>query len=293
MPLERYQKILEGKELPRFKIAKQQGGLSEKAEEAKILLHSCNFCEHNCKADRHNSTGYCGVGTEMRITSEFLHLGEEPELVPSYTIFFAGCNMKCQYCQNHDISQNPQAWDAVTPWSLAYLIDSHPSAKNVNFVGGEPTPNLAGILATLQDVNINIPVVWNSNMYLSEKGMELLGGAVDIYLTDFKYGNDKCAKRLSKVDNYCSTIKRNHKLAEKSGELIIRHLLLPNHFECCTKPILDWIASNLNNPAVNIMDQYKPDFEAHKYKEINNPIKSEDYDKAVAYAKKLGLTNLI
>ncbi|MFC1454596.1 radical SAM protein [Candidatus Undinarchaeota archaeon] len=293
MPLERYQKILEGKELPKFKIAKEQGDLSEKAEEAKILLHSCNFCEHNCKADRHNQAGYCGVGAEMRVTSEFLHISEEPELVPSYTIFFAGCNMKCQYCQNHDISQNPRAGDAVTSWSLAYLIDSHPSAKNVNFVGGEPTPNLAGILAALKDVNINIPVVWNSNMYLSEKGMELLDGVVDIYLTDFKYGNDKCAKRLSKIDNYCSTIKRNHKLAEKSGELIIRHLLLPGHFECCTKPILDWIAANLNNPEINIMDQYKPDFEAHKYKEINNPIKPEDYDKAVQYAKSIGLTNLI
>ncbi|MFH1786411.1 MAG: radical SAM protein [archaeon] len=296
MPLERYSRVLSGNELPNFKISREQGDLSQKAGEAEILLHSCALCEHNCRVDRHTTAGVCGVGAEMRVASDFIHLGEEPELVPSYTIFFAGCNMKCQYCQNADISQNALAGHPVKPWSLAYMIDSHPTAKNVNFVGGEPTPHLAGILRALTEVKSNIPVVWNSNMYLSEKGMSLLDGAVDVWLTDFKYGNDKCAKRLSKVGNYWKAVTRNHKLAETTkypSELLIRHLALPGHLECCTKPIIDWISENLNNPRINILDQYRPQYEAHKYKEINRPLKPEEHGEAVRYAKKLGLTNIV
>lgn len=286
--LPHYFAILSGNRKANFQACKN---LDLKVRKAKKLLEKCILCEHECNANRTvGERGFCGV-LEPRITSEFIHLGEETELVPSYTIFCSGCNLKCAYCQNWDISQNPNSGVEVTPQMLARLVDRQ-HARNVNWVGGEPTPNLPYILEVMTYVEKNIPQVWNSNMYLSGNAMSLLDGVIDVYLTDFKYGNDECAKRLSKVENYTKVVKRNHLLARKNGEMIIRHLMLPSHFECCTKPILEWISQNLENVRVNLMDQYRPEYHAYQHPEIDHPLQREEYKKAESYAMELGL-NLV
>jgi len=100
-------------------------------------------------------------------------------------------------------------------------------------------------------------------MYMSEISMKLLDGFVDVYLTDFKFGPGKCSEELTKVKNYWDIVTRNHLIASKQAEVVIRHLILPNHVECCTFPILEWISKNLGrNCIVNIMDQYYPCFKA-------------------------------
>ena len=120
--------------------------------------------------------------------------------------------------------------------------------------------------------------------------MELLKGVVDVYLSDFKYGNNKCAERLSKVKNYFDIVSRNHILALKDSGLVIRHLVMPAHFECCTKKIFDFIANKLGKKAVvNIMSQYHPEYMAHKYSEINRKLTAEEFERAVNYAEKVGL----
>jgi putative pyruvate formate lyase activating enzyme len=130
-------------------------------------------------------------------------------------------------------------------------------------------------------------------MYMSEKTMQILDGIVDMYLSDFKYGNNHCAFRLSKVPRFFETCARNHLLAAKQAEITLRHLLLPNHLECCTKPILNWIAKNLKRGyVINIMDQYYPCWKATEYDDIARPIKEEEFLEAVNYAKKLELTIL-
>lgn len=170
--------------------------LDLKIELADRLFHSCCFCEHRCKVNRKESIGKCGV-KESRIASEFLHFGEEHVLVPSYTIFFSGCTFNCAFCQNWDISQFP-CGTTIEPQQLVTVIEQRKKqgARNVNWVGGDPTPNLLYILKVLQQLDSNIPQVWNSNMYCSEETMKLLHEVIDLYLTDFKYGNDSCAKRL-------------------------------------------------------------------------------------------------
>jgi putative pyruvate formate lyase activating enzyme len=199
------------------------------------------------------------------------------------------------YCQNWDISQNPEGGIKVSPEVVSKMI-SHQvsSARNTNWVGGDPTSNLAYILEVLSFCDAPIPQVWNSNMYLSVEAMKLLDGVIDVYLTDFKYGNDACAQRLSNVQNYFKIVKRNHKLANKQCELIIRHLVLPNHVECCTKVILKWIAENLDitKVRVNVMDQYHPDWKAWEYKDINRRLKISEFAEAINYGKELGL-NLV
>ncbi len=238
------------------------------------IMENCILCERRCRVNRKEGLkGYCNV-LDSKISSEFLHFGEERQLVPSHTIFFNRCNFGCVFCQNYDISQSDDG-RSVEPERLARIIDKK-GGRNVNWVGGDPTPNLDYIIDVLSYVNEPLPQIWNSNMYLSERGMKVLAKLMDVYLTDFKYGNDECAKELSKVDNYTEIIKRNHNIAEKTGDLIIRHLVLPGHIECCTKPILRWIDDNLEEPMVNIMEQYRPTYHAGQYRDIDRYLNSEE-----------------
>ena len=151
-------------------------------------------------------------------------------------------------------------------------------------------PYIPFIIETLTYCDVNIPQVWNSNMYLTEKSMKLLHGLVDVYLTDFKYGNNNCAKRLSNVKDYWEIITRNHKIARAQCEMIIRHLVLPGHFKCCSKPILEWIAENLENVRVNVMDQYRPEYNAYDYKELTKRLDKKEFLLAFKHAKDLGLS---
>ncbi|KYK26383.1 MAG: hypothetical protein AYK23_03045 [Candidatus Proteinoplasmatales archaeon SG8-5] len=258
------------------------------------MLDSCRLCERRCGVDRTNGQkGRCGV-LEPRISSEFLHFGEEPELVPSYTIFFSGCTFECVFCQNCDISQYPSRGEYFAPKVVADLIArKEPSARNVNWVGGDPTSNLEFILEVLSISATNLPQVWNSNMYLTEETMKLLDCVIDLYLTDFKYGNSNCGERLSKVKDYWEVITRNHMMAREQAEVIIRHLVLPHHVDCCSKPALDWISQNLGNGVrVNVMAQYRPMYQASDYPEISKSLKTAEFLEARNYAFSLGL-NLV
>jgi len=285
-PLDRYVSILDGGEKANFLLCKN---LDEKLSRAREILKSCHLCERRCRANRlKGEWGVCRV-LEPRIASEFMHLGEESELVPSYTIFFSGCTFSCVYCQNWDISQFPNRGVEIKPEALADMI-SRANAKNVNWVGGDPTPNLPYILEVLTELKMNIPQVWNSNMYLSKESMQLLDGVIDIYLTDFRYGNDKCAERLSKVKNYMEITERNHLMAEKQAEVIIRHLVLPEHLDCCTRPILEWISENLGRKVkVNVMAQYRPEYKAMDYEELTRKLTWDEFQDALNLAKELDL----
>ncbi len=270
--------------------------LDLKVELAKRILHSCHFCEHRCNVDRTASeVGVCGVGERSRVASEFMHYGEEPELVPSYTLFFSGCTFKCQFCQNWDISQFPDSGVEVSLQTLAELIEDaqKDGARNVNFVGGEPTPNLCTILEALNECRVNIPSVFNSNMYCSIETMKLLSNTQDVYLTDLKYGDNVCAHNYSKVPDYFRIVTRNHRIAFTDAELIIRHLVLPGGLECCTRPVLKWIADNLGSMVrVNLMNQYSPHGMAHKYPEISRRLTTTEFEKALKVAQEVGLQNL-
>ncbi|MGB9844450.1 radical SAM protein [Methanothermobacter tenebrarum] len=269
--------------------------LDLKIKIADNIFKSCHFCERRCYVNRKKEPGYCGV-LEARIASEFLHFGEEAPLVPSHTIFFSGCTFHCVFCQNWDISQNPQGGVHIKPGKLADIIDKkrRRGSFNVNFVGGDPTPNLNYILKVISKCKENIPIIWNSNFYMSKEAMNLLDGIIDLYLTDFKFGNDKCAKTLADVDNYWEIATRNHLLAKESADMIIRHLVLPGHIECCTIPILSWIADKLGkNTPVNIMGQYRPVYHAMEYPRIDRYPTREEIHTAREYARELGLANLL
>jgi len=257
---------------------------------ARDMLTSCRFCAHDCKVDRRKGRGYCGVGP-ARIASRFMHMGEEEVLVPSYTIFFAGCNLRCVFCQNHDISTRPDAGAEVAAPEMAETlgIARARGARNINWVGGDPAPDLHYVLEVLARSEANIAQVWNSNMYLSGEAMSLLDGAMDVHLTDLKFGNDDCAFRLCGARDYMDVVTRNHMVASSQCEVIVRHLMLPGHLECCTIPVLDWLSERLPDAPVNIMAQYRPEHRAWDFAELRKRLPGSDHIRAVEHARRKGL----
>ncbi len=259
----------------------------------KRIMESCQLCERRCGVNRWaGELGVCRVGARCLISTEFIHMGEEPYITPSHTVFFMGCPFKCQFCQNWTISQWYEEGTRTDAKTLAGIIDARrrEGARNVNFVGGEPTPQLFWIIEALKYCRENVAVVWNSNMYMTEKTMDILNGIVDMYLSDFKYGNDGCALRLSKVKGYFGVSSRNHLIGSAHAEMTVRHLVLPGHVECCTKPVLKWIAENIRDRClVNLMDQYYPCWRAHLYPEINRRLMPAEFEEAVGFATQSGL----
>ncbi|MCW4008594.1 MAG: radical SAM protein [Candidatus Bathyarchaeota archaeon] len=266
-----------------------------KIEIASRILQRCHFCTRRCRVNRAaGNLGYCGCGNVMVVSSIFEHLGEEPELVPSGTIFTMGCTIRCRHCQNWTISQWMEPGTTYTPKELAREVESLRlrGCRNVNLVGGEPTPWFRHWLETFRHVKVNVPVVWNSNTYYSRETAMLLAGFVDVYLLDFKYGPADCAARISDAPGYWEVCTRNHLEAKRHGELLIRVLVLPNHLECCTKPILNWIAENLGGAArVNVMFQYRPEWRAHEIPELRRRLTEAERRKALELAEKLGFVH--
>lgn len=258
------------------------------------MLENCNFCERRCGADRkHKKTGYCKIDAVSRYSAEFLHQGEEPELVPSHTVFFTGCNFKCAYCQNWDISQSPRSGIPILPQELAKTITMRRAygSRNVNFV--TPTPHTHTILRALNALKVNVPVVWNSNMYYSKEVAELLEGVVDVYLGDMRYGNDDCAKNYSDVPDYWNVVTRNFKKAYTDGEILLRQLVLPSHLDCCTAPIVKWVKENIPNVRFNLMFQYRPTYRAYEHPEINRSLMPVEVQKALDIVREAGLEDVL
>ena len=268
-----------------------------KLEIANRILQQCHFCSRKCGASRlTGELGYCSCGCTMSVSNVFVHLGEEPELVPSGTIFTMGCTIRCCHCQNWTISQWMESGTEYQPEEMAKEVEHLrlTGCRNVNLVGGEPTPWLQQWLETFRYVSENVPIVWNSNSYYSPETAKLLDGFADVYLLDFKYGPADCAERISNAPNYWKACTCNHVEAKKNGELIIRVLVLPNHLECCTKPTLNWIAENLGGETrVNLMFQYRPEWRAHEIPELCRRLSKNERKKAVQLAEEAGLKNLV
>ncbi|MDD5473119.1 MAG: radical SAM protein [Candidatus Methanoperedens sp.] len=258
------------------------------------ILQNCHFCERRCGINRKKKeTGYCRLDAVSRYSAEFLHHGEEPELVPSHTIFFTGCNFACVYCQNWQISTCPQSGIPILPEELARIITLRRvyGARNVNFV--TPTPHTHTILKILNALKVNVPVVWNTNMYYSSEIARLLEGIVDVHLGDFRYGNDDCARKYSNAPDYWQVVTRNFRQAYVSGEILLRQLVLPGHLECCTIPIVKWTKENIPKVRFNLMFQYRPDYRAYEHPEINRGLTPAEIQKALDIVRESGLEDVL
>jgi putative pyruvate formate lyase activating enzyme len=130
-------------------------------------------------------------------------------------------------------------------------------------------------------------------MYHSKEIAELLEGVVDVYLADLRYGNDCCAKKYSKVDEYMKVVTENLTHAYSNAEILLRHLVLPGHLDCCTKPAVEWVATHIPHVRFNLMFQYTPHHLAYKYPEINKPLARQEMEKAIEIVLSSGLEDVL
>ena len=272
--------------------------LDLKIELCKRLAGRCRLCQRRCAVNRlKDEKGFCRIGKESFVSTSFLHMGEESVLVPSGTVFFSGCNFgPCVFCQNYDISGDPYNGRVVGPARLAEIATQLKleGAHNINWVGGSPTPNLHNIVESLKYLDVDICQLWNSNFYMSSESTELLLDVIDFWLPDMKWHDDECALKYSRVKDYWGVVSQNHRTVHDrgGGEMIVRHLVMPGHIDCCTKPILEWISKNIPKALVNIMGQYRPCYLvcSHKeYAELNRRPSQEEMEQAYSYADNLDL----
>lgn len=280
--------------------AEQPGGatlLDLKIELACRSLSACDLCAHQCGADRWaGERGACGSALESRTTRCFLNWSEERELTPGISVFLSGCNWRCVYCQYPE-NLDASAGTIVEPERLAQHIEElwREGGTNIHWVGGNPDQHVWAALGTLRACGAPIPVVWNSNGYASQTTLRLLEGVVDTHIVDFRHWSPACASRYGVPAEGAEIIRRNLRIiAAQGADLIVRHLQLPGHFECCTAPILRWLAEQLPSepPRVrlNLMHgQYRPAFEVHRTPEINRRLSPEERARSERLARALKL----
>ena len=258
--------------------------LDIKIELTKKLMSKCTLCVHECGVNRmKNEKGLCMVGKNSYISSEYIHLGEEKEISPAHTIFFTGCTFRCIYCQNWKGALREGNESYYSPAILKEIITERfkSGAKTVEFVGGTPEPHLLTILkiAKILPHDITPPFVFNSNASLSAIGLRLTKGVIDIYLPDFKYGNNQCAFKYSGIKDYMETVRENVLFMTQTAPVIVRHLVLPNHIECCTYPVIEWVRKNAPEAKLNVMFQYRPCYKANEIAEISRTLNKDEISK--------------
>jgi putative pyruvate formate lyase activating enzyme len=223
-----------------------------------------------------------------------LEYGEEEQLLPSYLFYLSGCDLRCAFCIAEANAFDPSRGVELTPqfFQQAVAEGNRQGARTLQWVGGEPTIHLPAILAAMAGCLGMPPVVWKSDFYGTPEALALLDGVVDAYLADFKFGNDACARRIAGVERYMEVVTRNLLLAARQGELIVRHLLLPGHHDCCFVPLAEWLRLHLPEVKFSLRDCYLPRWRAHRFAELARPLGRDEARPAWDLARQLSL-NLI
>jgi len=267
---------------------------------------NCNQCPRQCNIDRKLSIGFCTCPEDVFVAKHMLHFWEEPLICNSTNgsgaIFFSGCNLKCVYCQNYEISNN-LVGTKYSIYELANLFKKleELGALNINLV--TPTHYQDQIIEALKIYKPKIPVVWNSSGYESVEQIKKLKNFVDIYLVDLKYMDKDLALKLSCAKDYpeiaTSAILEMRKNQPKDiiknqimkKGVIIRHLVLPNNLQN-TFSVLDWIKYNLGETQyISIMAQYTPCYKSIQFPEINRKLHVIEYKRVINYVNKLNFIN--
>ena len=266
----------------------------------------CESCPRKCSVDRTSSLGFCKSPDSFRLARAALHYWEEPCISGkngSGTVFFSGCNLRCAYCQNYEISRENKGIE-VSDNRLLEIFDAliADGAENINLVN--PTHYALRLAGLLKAHKTSVPVVYNTSGYESVETLKRLEGVVDIYLTDFKYIRPDKAKRYSGAPDYPETakaalaeMKRQQSRDEFDGRgimkkgVIIRHLVLPSNTNSSLE-ILDWLSKDYKESYISLMSQYTPCGDLKNLDEINRHITKREYKKVVDYAESLGFENV-
>ncbi|MBC7235054.1 MAG: radical SAM protein [Chloroflexi bacterium] len=286
----------------------RSGELAERVREAFRRLEACDLCPRECGVNRRRGTkGACRTDERAVVCSYHAHFGEEAPLVGhggSGTIFFAWCNLACQYCQNYEISQYGEG-RAVEPEQLAAMMLhlQERGCHNINLVSPSHVvaPILAAVLIAAQ-AGLRLPLVYNTGGYDSVETLRLLDGVIDIYMPDMKYADAEVARRYSGVPDYPqvnqAAVREMHRqvgdlVIDEDGiarrGLLVRHLVLPEGL-AGTAEVARFLAQEISvHTYINIMDQYRPCYRANELPPLNRPITHQEFLQAVEEAKAAGL----
>jgi len=275
---------------------------SETIQQVWRRMSPCVLCPRQCKVDRSGGqTGFCGIADMSVVSSAGPHFGEESVLVGSGgsgTIFFAGCNLGCIFCQNFDISHHRHGQEVtIEQLAQSMLRLQRYCCSNINFV--TPTHVIPAIVAALElarKSGLTLPTVYNTGGYDSVETLQLLEGFVDIYMPDMKYADAKVAEQLSAAPDYPqvnrAAVKEMHRqvgdLQVENGlatrGLLVRHLVLPENLAGSFETI-DFLAEQISpTTTINVMAQYRPCYRASSYPLISRRPTLEEIQSARQYA---------
>ncbi|MEK7865555.1 MAG: radical SAM protein [Planctomycetota bacterium] len=236
------------------------------------MYQHCTICEHRCGVDRtQGPAGVCQASSRPRVFCEVMEYGEEPEFVPAYAVSFSGCNLRCVFCVTGEESQDASAGDAAHAAAIARRVRRAVAegARSAFFLGGEPTIHLPFLLDVASRLTgLGVPLVLKTNLYLSVEALLPAVSAFDVIVADFKFGSDACAERLGGFAQYVWVLQRNLLLAAARRRVVVRHLLMPSHVDCCLRPVRDWMGSEMPDVEFHVRDHYVPAFRAPSFPEI-------------------------
>jgi putative pyruvate formate lyase activating enzyme len=274
------------------------------------LMNPCTLCPRKCEVRRSKGEiGFCGIADIPVVSSVGPHFGEESVLVGrggSGTIFFAGCNLGCIFCQNFDISHQRYGHKVTIEKLAQSMLElQRYGCSNINFV--TPTHVIPVIVAAIElarKKGMSLPTVYNSGGYDSVETLKLLDGFIDIYMPDMKYSDSEVAKELSSAPDYPQVnfvaVREMHRqvgdLHVEKGlavcGLLVRHLVLPENLAGSFE-IIDFLTEQISpKTTINVMDQYRPCYKASSHPKINRRPTLEEIGCVRSYAIEKGLTVL-
>ena len=282
--------------------------LQDRAQATLARLEACEICPRRCGVNRlQDEHGFCRSGRRARVAGFAPHFGEETPLVGqsgSGTIFFCGCNLACVFCQNYDISQQ-EVGREVSAQALARMMLAlqRQGCHNINLV--TPThvvPQILEALVLARKEGLHVPLVYNSSGYDSVETLRLAEGVFDIYMPDAKYGSDEPALNYSNATNYVvimkAAIREMHRqvgdlVIDEDGiarrGLLVRHLVLPEG-RAGTAEVVRFLSGEISpNTYLNLMAQFRPEYNASRFPELNRPITGREYADALRLAARAGL----
>lgn len=283
--------------LPRSLLA------ARRAEAAQRSLAHCQLCAHRCGANRlQGETGPCRAGATSRVFHSQTEVADERELIPVFAVSFSGCDLRCDFCITGRQSWDPSVGDLVSgpDGSSDALHDLAARARqaladgacSVMLLGGEPTIHLPTALRFASLLPDDATLIWKTNAHATEDARALLDDVFDVWVADYKFGNDLCATRLAHVPNYLATVRGNLQWAHDHTRLIVRHLQMPGHLECCWRPAAEWMAAELPGVRVSLREGFWPGWFSSRHPELATTVSLNEAQRARVMAEELGL-NLI
>ena len=269
-------------------------------------LAHCELCAHRCGANRlAGELGPCHANTEAHVFHAQTEVSDEAELAPVFAVAFGGCDLRCDFCNTGRDSWNAEAGkltvshqrESTEATPLAYgqelAARAHQAlarnARSVMILGGEPTIHLPAVLEFVSLLPDDARLVWKTNAHGTAAARELLDGVFDVWVADYKFGNDLCAQRLAKVPHYTAIVRENLAWAATHTELIVRHLLMPGHLECCWRPVAEWLAAELPGVKVSLRTGFWPGWFSARHPELVRTTSVPEERLARELATRLGL----